>query len=143
MRNSRISKSFADAGLGEALRQITYKCAWEGKQHIKVGRLYPSTQICSSCEARKTGDAKLRLHHRTYKCDDCGQELDRDLNAALNIRREGMKLLNLEFVGQALPERTIKSSTPVEIPLPGQGDYPLLGTGLGSRNLLPSTSEVE
>mgnify|MGYP007130874294 CR=1 FL=1 len=58
-------------------------------------------------------------------------------------RREGIKLLNLEYVGQALPERTDSPSTPVEIPLLGQGDYPLPGTGPGSRNLLPSTSEVE
>lgn len=109
MQNRRLAKSFADASWGETLRQIGYKSQWAGKSHLKVGRFEPSTQTCSSCGTRKTGDARLRLHHRTYRCD-CGAVIDRDLNAALNLRRIGLEMLGISKqvlidVGRVTPER--------------------------------------
>jgi putative transposase len=109
IRNGNLSLSVADVGFGEIVRQIGYKCLWLGKTHIKADRFEPSTQTCSSCGAVKKGDAKLRLHHRTYRyrCD-CGLVMDRDDNAALNLRGIGLKALGLNDyidVGQAMPER--------------------------------------
>jgi putative transposase len=100
LKNKRLSRSISDAGWGEALRQISYKAEWAGKQHIKVGRFEPSTQKCSSCGNIRSGEDRLRLHERTYRCASCGNVADRDFNAALNLRNYG-----LNYVGQAMPER--------------------------------------
>jgi len=104
IKNRRLAMSFADAGWGEMLRQVAYKCEWAGKAHVMAGRFEPSTQTCSSCGTRKTGEEKLSLQQRTYRCGNCGLEMDRDLNAALNLRRLGLAALGLEDVGQAMPE---------------------------------------
>ncbi|TLX17301.1 hypothetical protein FFR93_05045 [Rhizobium sp. MHM7A] len=59
----------------------------------------------------KTGDDKLRLHNRTFRCD-CGLVIDRDLNAAMNLRRLGLQALGLQHinqdVGQTMPERALR-----------------------------------
>ncbi|WP_246661288.1 transposase [Rhizobium sp. MHM7A] len=111
VKNRHLALSISDAGWGEMNRQITYKCEWAGKQHIKAGQFEPTTQTCSACYLRKTGDDKLRLHNRTFRCD-CGLVIDRDLNAAMNLRRLGLQALGLQHanqdVGQAMPERALR-----------------------------------
>lgn len=107
VRNARLALSISDAGWGEIVRQIGYKCDWAGKAHINASRFEPSTQKCSSCGTVRTGDAKLRLRHRTYRCG-CGAVMDRDDNSATNLRRIGLDALGLTDmidVGQAMPER--------------------------------------
>jgi putative transposase len=116
MMNRRSALSVADVGLGEIVRQIDYKCRWAGKEHIRAKRFEPTTQTCSACGAVKTGDAKLRLHHRTYRCE-CGSVMDRDHNAATNLRRIGLDALGLSDkidVGQAMPERAGGISLPAD-----------------------------
>ena len=106
-RNHRLALSIADAGLGEMRRQLAYKLAWDGKTAIIADRWFPSTQTCSNCGAVKTGAARLTLAQRTYRCG-CGHEMDRDLNAALNLRQYGVERLGLSAplpVGQAMPEQ--------------------------------------
>jgi putative transposase len=106
-RNRHLALSISDAGWGEIVRQVGYKCQWAGKTHIRAGRFEPSTQRCSSCGTVLSGDAKLRLHQRTFRCA-CGAVHDRDRNAATNLRRIGLEafgLQDLEDVGQAMPER--------------------------------------
>lgn len=61
---------------------LNYKCIKYGKKVIKIGRFEPSSQICSNCGHRQ----KLGLDERTYICPECGMTLDRDTNAAINIR---------------------------------------------------------
>jgi transposase, IS605 OrfB family, central region len=110
MRNRHLALSIADAGWGEIVRQIGYKCEWAGKGHIKAGRFEPSTQTCSSCGVRKSGDDRLRLHQRAFRCA-CGAVQDRDHNAAKNLRRIGLAALGLtevEDVGQAMPELAVE-----------------------------------
>lgn len=88
-RNRHLSKSIFDSGWGMFQSLLGYKLADRGGQIIKIDRLYPSTRTCSSC-----GDKKpMPLAIRTYDCS-CGLVLDRDVNAALNIRREAIKKLN-------------------------------------------------
>ena len=75
---------------------LTYKCLKYGKKVIKIGRFEPSSQICSNCGHRQ----KLSLEERIYKCPHCGNEIDRDTNAAINIRnfalRDTIKNLNTD-----------------------------------------------
>ena len=73
----------------EFIRQLEYKCAFYGIKFVKVDRYFPSSQICSCCGKRM----EMPLSERTYHCDSCGLVLDRDLNAAINIRNEGMRML--------------------------------------------------
>ena len=75
--------------MGELVRQLDYKTSDRGGMLVKVGRYYPSSQTCSGCGAR----TKLALWQRVYDCDHCGLTLDRDVNAARNIRAEGERLL--------------------------------------------------
>ncbi len=81
-------KATLDNGYGLFLNMLEYKLNDRGKYFIKVDKWYPSSQLCSCCGSRK----KLTLQERIYKCD-CGLTLDRDLNAAINIKNEGLKLL--------------------------------------------------
>ena len=68
-------------------QMLGYKCIKYGKKVIKIGRFEPSTQICSNCGNRQ----KLNLNDRTYKCPNCGNKIDRDTNAALNIRNFALR----------------------------------------------------
>ena len=61
---------------------IKYEVEWYGKEVIEIPRYYPSSQICSMCGYRNTD---LTINDRTWKCPNCGEILDRDLNASINI----------------------------------------------------------
>lgn len=79
-----------NAALGEIRRQITYKAQWAGRTLSVVSRWYPSSKTCSAC-----GDVhkELQLRERSWSCPSCGAEHDRDFNAAVNLEREGLRLL--------------------------------------------------
>ena len=83
MKNKRLARSISDAGMAEFVRMLEYKCAWHGAQFVKVDPWFASSRTCSACGAVK---AALSLSERTYRCDRCGFECDRDLNAARNIK---------------------------------------------------------
>ena len=61
---------------------MKYKCEWLGIEFIQVDRFYPSSKICSCCGYIKKD---LKLSDRIYKCEKCGLEIDRDLNASINL----------------------------------------------------------
>ena len=75
-------KATYDNGYGMFLKMLEYKLSDRGKAFVKVDRFYPSSQLCSCCGNRK----KLELSERKYICA-CGLEIDRDLNAAINIKK--------------------------------------------------------
>ena len=77
-----LRRAIHDASLGEIHRQTAYKTAWQGGEFIQADRWYPSSKTCSNCGAVK---AKLPLSARTYRCEECGLALDRDVNAARNL----------------------------------------------------------
>jgi putative transposase len=81
-RNRRLARAICDQGFGQARRMLGYKTAWNGGTLILADRWYPSSKTCSGCGAVKT---KLALSERTYHCDRCGLDLDRDVNAARNL----------------------------------------------------------
>ena len=81
-------KATLDNGYGIFLNMLEYKLSDRGKYFIKVDKWYPSSQICSCCGNQK----KITLADRIYKCS-CGLEIDRDYNAAINIKNEGLRIL--------------------------------------------------
>ena len=85
-KNHHLAKAVSDAAFGEFRRQLEYKTARTGAALHVVDRWYPSSKTCSKCGAVK---AKLSLAERVYRCDGCGLVIDRDLNAAINIKVAG------------------------------------------------------
>ena len=90
MSNHHLAKAMGDAGMSEMIRQLEYKCAWYRRGFVKVDRFYPSSKTCSGC-GHVYHD--LTLSMREWTCPKCTICHDRDLNAALNIAREGKRLL--------------------------------------------------
>ena len=66
---------------------LKYKSMKYGKKVIQIGRFEPSSQICSNCGYRQ----KMTLNERTYVCPECGMTMDRDVNAAINIRNFALR----------------------------------------------------
>ena len=85
-RNMRVS----DVSWYEFRRQLTYKCEWYGKTLSVIDIYYPSSQICSCCGKR---DKKKDVSIRKWICPNCKTELDRDINASVNILNEGLRIL--------------------------------------------------
>lgn len=88
LKNRHLSKAVQEQGFYELRRQIEYKAAWSGVKVVIADRFYPSSKTCFVC-----GNVKkdLKLSERTYHCDKCGNEIDRDLQAAINLKRYGAR----------------------------------------------------
>ena len=82
-------KATLDNGYGMFLNMLAYKLADRGKVFVKIDKWYPSSQICSCCGTVHPEMKDLSV--RRWRCPDCGAELDRDVNAAVNIKREGIR----------------------------------------------------
>lgn len=87
-KNRSLAKSLNDVSIGELIRQLKYKCDWRGRHFVKIDRWFPSSKTCSCCQMIKED---LQLQDRNWKCEGCGTNHDRDLNAAMNILLEGRR----------------------------------------------------
>ena len=95
--NKYVRKGVQNSCMSEILRQLKYKC----NNFIEVDKYFPSSKTCSNCHSLK---ADLDLSERVYKCDNCHIEIDRDLNAALNLRQEGFRIYTAGHAGSASGE---------------------------------------
>ena len=95
--NKYVRKGVQNSCMSEILRQLKYKC----NNFIEVAANYPSSKTCSNCGKPKKD---LGLGERTYRCRSCGMSLDRDLNASINLRNEGMRIYTLGHRGCACGE---------------------------------------
>lgn len=86
VHKSHISSRIYDAAWNILIRQLAYKCEWYGKNLIKIGRFDPSSKICSNCGYYNKGLGSEAV----WTCPECSTELDRDLNAAKNIKAFGL-----------------------------------------------------
>jgi putative transposase len=78
-----LAKSILDVGFYEIRRQLAYKCEKHGKHLVVADRFFPSSKTCSRCGHVKD---ELGLNERVFQCEECGMEMDRDLNAAMNLK---------------------------------------------------------
>jgi putative transposase len=88
LKNHKLAKAIQDNRLAEVRRQLEYKCAWYGVELVIADRFYPSSKLCSDCGHKKVD---LRLSDRVYRCDHCGNVMDRDVNAAINLLHYKMR----------------------------------------------------
>ena len=87
MKNRKLSKSIWDCSLSELVRQISYKSKWYGREFLQVSRWFPSSKTCNECGYINDG---LTLADREWKCPRCETLHDRDFNASVNIKRQGL-----------------------------------------------------
>lgn len=94
LKNHHLAQAAKDASWGMFIDMLQYKASWNNKQVIKIDKFYPSSKTCHCCGYIKED---LTLSNRYWICPQCGNRLDRDLNAAQNILREGLKIYRQEL----------------------------------------------
>ncbi|WP_438311266.1 RNA-guided endonuclease TnpB family protein [Sporosarcina sp. FA9] len=90
IKNRRLARSISDVGWSTFVTFVKYKADWDHKKVVLIGRFFASSKKCNGCEGKNT---LLSLSDRTWVCSKCGREHDRDLNAAKNIKEEGIRIL--------------------------------------------------
>ena len=91
LRNHKLAESISEMNFGEFRRMLEYKAKWYDRQIVYVDRFYPSSKTCHNCGYIKKD---LKLNDRQWVCPQCGEVIERDYNAALNILDEGLRILS-------------------------------------------------
>ncbi len=92
VKNHKLSKHIADASWSKFISMLTYKAQWNEKEIVKIDRFFPSSKTCNCCGYI---NQNLKLDIREWTCPSCNIKLDRDLNASINILKEGLKIISL------------------------------------------------
>jgi putative transposase len=116
VKNHNLAKAISDGGWGTFCTMLKYKAEQEGKVYLEIDRFFPSSLLCSNTLQRV---AKMDLSVRMFDCPHCGQRHDRDINAAINIKNEGLRILALRTSATALggnvrPKQSGRKSTTVK-----------------------------
>lgn len=90
-KNHKLAKAIQDASFGTLVSILKYKATWHNRQIIEIGRFYPSSKICHCC-GHKMNYMGLKI--RNWICPSCKTYHDRDINAAINIKDEGLRILD-------------------------------------------------
>jgi len=91
VKNHNLAKAISQVGWGQFCTLLKYKAEWEGKVYLEVSRFFPSSKTCNVCLNQVKS---LPLDVRSWRCEKCQTQHDRDLNAAKNIRDEGLRILS-------------------------------------------------
>jgi putative transposase len=108
LQNHTLARHIADASFGEIRRQLCYKTGWNGGRLVVADRWFPSSKRCSGCGMVKP---KLCLRERIFTCGHCGLVLDRDLNAAINLK----EYVDLEWPGDTKTGRGADQKTKLSL----------------------------
>jgi putative transposase len=110
VRNHNLAKAISDAGWGTFTNFLAYKLDRKGGKLVEIDRWFPSSKLCSNCFYQMS---EMPLDVREWICPHCGTHHDRDGNAAINIRAEGIRLLKAE--GSAVSAVVISTTTSTRI----------------------------
>jgi putative transposase len=92
VKNHHLAQAISDAAWGELTRQLNYKSGWHRRVVVQIDTYFPSSKTCSCCGHKLD---QLPLSVRQWQCPQCDTIHDRDINAALNIEHEGLKILEI------------------------------------------------
>jgi len=105
VRNHKLAKAISDVGWGMFVNFLQYKLDREGKVLVEIDRWFPSSKLCSNCHYQVD---EMPLDVRTWTCPNCGTHHDRDGNAAINIRAEGIRMLSVLGTRTAADGRDVR-----------------------------------
>ena len=106
LSNHKLSKSIQDVSFNLFKTILEYKCEWYGRKLVKVDRFFPSSKRCNHCGYINKA---LKLSDRQWICPQCGHIIERDYNAALNIKEEGLRI-----IGLSSPKFTLVDCPPMD-----------------------------
>ena len=104
VKNHKLASSLQELSLYRFKEILRYKSEWYGRDLVEIDKWFPSSKLCNKCNYK---NSELTLKDRTWICPECGESHDRDINAAINIRNEGIKMLNNK-IGLSSPELTLQ-----------------------------------
>ena len=91
MKNHKLAQAFVDVSLGTFYSMLEYKAKWNDKVVVKIDRFFPSSKTCNVCNYI---NQDLTLKDREWTCPSCNTKHDRDFNASINIKKQGLKILS-------------------------------------------------
>ncbi|MBN1134646.1 MAG: transposase, partial [Methanosarcinaceae archaeon] len=95
LKNHCLAQSISDVSWSMFFNQLEYKAYWHGKTLLKIGQFKPSTKICNICGFH---NKELTLKDRDWRCSECNTEHDRDINAAISIKKFALQNQNLIII---------------------------------------------
>ena len=114
VKNHNLAESICEMNFGEFRRMLEYKANWYNRKIVVVNKFYPSSKTCHNCDYI---NKELKLSDRKWICPNCGEIIERDYNAALNILDEGLRILESTInVGCSTPELTLADYPTVDEP---------------------------
>ena len=108
VKNHKLAKAIQQVGWGQFCTMLKYKAEQEGKTYVEVDRFFASSKTCNNCLNQVDS---LPLEVRFWDCTNCGtKNIDRDVNAAKNIRDEGLRIIKTSGTGDRAYRQTVRRS---------------------------------